>query len=450
MNSAPSRNASWCAFVTDVEGNWEYFQRYINQSKALYWKGSVLELRDDTEFVFGGDSQDKGAGDIRVANTLVDLKRRYPTRVHLIIGNRDTNKLRFATELSESALKDPKILHDKSFPYWVKPENRVWPAKYLEKHGLQDTAANRLKWMLKETMGSEGAFERRQFELKELGKPHSEEDVVSSYCASVQPSHPDNFMLRYMQHAQLGYIFGKTMFVHGGVTAQNVGRVPGQKTPVKDVRQWVEILNAWAKSELEKYIEGYGEAGQAQLPPSQRAGHALMDYCVPGGNEGATVVYTGYMHNGLPSSEGKEVTDYLLAGGVNTVAVGHQPVGDCPGVIRSPVTVVNGDSSYAASQRLGTPIQRAWGTDNRGDRCVCEILFHRETGEVKVRGILADGTPFEYSIGESGDPLVGRVTSGQWIKASMKAANEPNYLLAKPGHGHDIKHSVVPASQISV
>lgn len=286
--------------------------------------------------------------------------------------------------------------------------------------------------MLKATMGAEGAFERRQFELKTLGRPHTDEDVVSSFRNSVDPSHRDNFMLRYMQNAQLAYVFGKTIFVHGGVTRTNMGRLPNSETPAKNVHEWVKQLNTWVTAELKEYVQDYDKPFTFSPSFEKRPANKLMDYCVPGGNHGATVVYTGYVEKGLPTPEGKEVEEFLLKSGISTVAVGHQPVGDCPGVIRSPIIIVNGDSSYATSQRLGSPLQREWGPDNRGD-AVSEIMFHRDTGEVKVSGTLADGVHFEYDIGDR-DPCVGKVVDGQWIKALIEAVT-PEYLLAKPGRG---------------
>ena len=52
-------------YVADVEGNLDYFVRYVNRSKVLKWKEeafhptkATLEFRDEESgFVFGGDSQ---------------------------------------------------------------------------------------------------------------------------------------------------------------------------------------------------------------------------------------------------------------------------------------------------------------------------------------------------------------------------------------------------------
>lgn len=57
-------------------------------------------------FIYGGDSQDKGAGDIRFIEMLLKLKNKHPKRVILIIGNRDVNKLRLSTELNPICVEE--------------------------------------------------------------------------------------------------------------------------------------------------------------------------------------------------------------------------------------------------------------------------------------------------------------------------------------------------------
>ena len=97
------------AYVTDVEGNLDYFLRYVERSKVLRIdesssstsrgaaavsastiKSLVLDLvGESTVFVYGGDTVDKGPGDIRLVRALVALKKKYPDRVFLLVGNRD-------------------------------------------------------------------------------------------------------------------------------------------------------------------------------------------------------------------------------------------------------------------------------------------------------------------------------------------------------------------------
>ena len=63
--------------------------------------------------VFGGDSQDKGIGDIRFTKLLLDLKAQTGNedRVEFIIGNRDANKLRLASELQDDCIDDSAVLN---------------------------------------------------------------------------------------------------------------------------------------------------------------------------------------------------------------------------------------------------------------------------------------------------------------------------------------------------
>ena len=89
-------------YVTDVEGNLDFFNKYVSFSNVLTYSDSTkrqLKLKDDCYFVHGGDIVDKGPGDIRLCRLLVDLKKRYPKRVFLLVGNRDLNKLRFSAPL---------------------------------------------------------------------------------------------------------------------------------------------------------------------------------------------------------------------------------------------------------------------------------------------------------------------------------------------------------------
>ena len=106
-----AQQQSTIGFLTDVEGNLDYFNRFVALSKVLYFADNVrmtartitcsdspscthtqgkgpLLLRDHAQLVFGGDCFDKGPGDLRVGALLIDLKRRYPDRVSLIMGMR--------------------------------------------------------------------------------------------------------------------------------------------------------------------------------------------------------------------------------------------------------------------------------------------------------------------------------------------------------------------------
>jgi len=390
-----------------VEGNLDYFERYVARSEILEWgdaaRSKLRFKREDAMLVFGGDSQeDKGIGDIRFTKLLLALKEEYPERVEFIIGNRDANKLRLASELQEDCINDAAVLTDRSFPYWDAAEKRVTPQMFLDKNpvdngGRENTAANRLRYILKHTMGADGAFEMRREELsilRECGKEAvSDEDVVESYRDEVDPAKEgDNFMLKYLQQGKLAYVFGEHLFVHGAVNGANVGTVPGSTKRMERAEEWVEALNAWCRQEVADFVSDpySGKNGR------DRKGSGLMDYGVPGGNGGATVVYSHNLRNGNGAHLAPEVRAYLGASGIKSVITGHQPHGDCPQVIRSGlVTAISADTSYS---QMGH--KSAWGVDNRGE-AVSEVLLYADGGS-EVHGVLADGSKVRYRLGGAG------------------------------------------------
>ena len=107
------------AYCSDVEGNLRYFDRWLETAARVvrYDASGNLELaHDDAYFVYGGDVVDKGPGDIRLCRLLVGLKRRYPERVALLVGNRDLNKLRFTAELDATDMARP--IDEIKPPHW--------------------------------------------------------------------------------------------------------------------------------------------------------------------------------------------------------------------------------------------------------------------------------------------------------------------------------------------
>ena len=204
------------AYATDVEGNFEYWSRYIEISKVLKrLPTGELELAPDSYFVFGGDVVDRGPGDLRVLTDLVGLKRAYPDRVEFIMGNRDINKMRLPIELHKSSLSVmPRV-------YWVKPD--VDNHNYLDQPASQ---ADRLKWMLTKTMGSPLAFEYRRDELKLLACDCNDADVVESFIDLMRP---DGLMMEYLKCAKIAVILGDTLFIHGAIHTYNMGWLPQMK-----------------------------------------------------------------------------------------------------------------------------------------------------------------------------------------------------------------------------
>ena len=111
----PKTLVTQCAYLT---GNLADFDNYVATSTVLKWEDEGTKNRlkfkeEQTMLVFGGDSQDNGIRDIRFTKLLLDLKAQpgNEDRVEFIIGSRDANKLRLASELHEDCIIDTTVLN---------------------------------------------------------------------------------------------------------------------------------------------------------------------------------------------------------------------------------------------------------------------------------------------------------------------------------------------------
>ena len=155
-------------------------------------------------------------------------------------------------------------------PHWDDAAPRL--ADYLKSKSLDDSRANRLRWMLEHTLGCPGTFEFRRAELKKLRNEDdvTDDDVVDSCVGEVLPG---GALRAYLERASVAARFGSTLFVHGAVDAQTAGFVPDKNTrfrvgrhgdagfpPTKsfmgerDVDAWVRDLNALLAWGLEDHL----------------------------------------------------------------------------------------------------------------------------------------------------------------------------------------------------
>jgi len=397
---------SVCAYLTDVEGNLDFFEKYVRISKVIEWvdskKNRLRFKQKDSMFVFGGDCQDRGIGDIRFVNLLLKFKDEYPDRVEFIIGNRDANKIRIYSEMSEKIdsgdlkAKSKYLAKYDNFPYWVNKGERITLRKYLNDNNLKINAVSRLKYILDYTMGSNDSFVKRRKELSIILNKSpdsiSDNDIVTSFLNSVSPNPKnikntnDNYMLKYLKNGKIAYIFGEHIFVHGAVNKNNIGYIPNNKNIVDDVGKWVYGLNKWFQKDLKEYMANPEYGGISK----KRKGYKIIDYAVPSDNK--TVVYSDNLKNGNGRYINVKVIKYLNKGGVHSIISGHRPHGDCPLVLRSKkLTAVSADTSYS---KMGH--RSKWGIDNRGN-AVSEVLLYLN-GDIRTHGILQDNQKYDYII----------------------------------------------------
>ena len=404
-----NRGVGVCAYLTDVEGNLDFFEKYVRISKVIEWvdskKNRLRFKQNDSMFVFGGDCQDRGIGDIRFVNLLLNFKSEYPNRVEFIIGNRDANKIRISSELSEkiyaTGVADRKaeskyLAKYDNFPYWVNKSERITLRTYLNDNNFKIDAVSRLKYILDYTMGSNDSFDKRRKELSIILNKSpdliSDNDIVASFLNSVSPNPKnikntnDNYMLKYLKSGKIAYIFGEHIFVHGAINKNNIGYIPNNKNIVDDVDKWVSGLNKWFQKDLKEYMANPEYGGISK----KRKGYKIIDYAVPSDNK--TVVYSDNLKNGNGQYINAKVIKYLNKGGIHSIISGHRPHGDCPLVLRSKkLTAVSADTSYSKKGH-----RSKWGIDNRGN-AVSEVLLYLN-GDIQIHGILQDNQKYDYII----------------------------------------------------
>ena len=416
-------------FITDAEGNLDWFKKQVEYAEGIEFDetGALQFTNNFTKFVYGGDAVDKGDGDERIVNSLVDFQKRFPKRVFLLIGNRDANKLRFASELSSLS----KIIFDNiNYHYWLKPEDSY--SSWLTSTKKEDIQWNRLIWILSKSMGAAGAEERRRKELKDLGRSSTDDDVINSFFQSVQSS---GFMLEYLMVAQIAVIVDDVLYVHGAVDDKTIGYVPGIPTHFADAREWVSQLNEWSARQVLNFRYDIRENGN-------RPGEALMDYGLPGGNGGKTVVYNNWLDNGNGKVISKGVSSYLNIAGIGRVVTGHQPHGDVVNCIRETecdkdaIQVFSADTSYSDMNK----------DDNRG-QVYFSVSLHTD-GKTFIRGVRSDGMSYYHMISTKngiGDPYIGKQDKeGYWVKTILSSNK---YLLVK-GEGRRLHEKTVSADKI--
>lgn len=470
-------------YVSDVEGHFDYFCRFVELSSALSFvtgsgvadaagvahmrEAPELELADGWHFVYGGDSCDKGPGSIRFLQSLAMLKAKYPDRVHLILGNRDINKMRLTSELADSETGLDAVRHLPA-AYWVPAAQRITALDYARRQAAslsgvdeesvtdemlaeQCTKASKLKYMLASDMGSDGEFEFRRREIAHMQGLEldqvTDEQVVESYEEGLRPG---GCMRQYLENAQLALVLRDTLFVHGQIigngfthcgqdgVALAITRVPGVARAINDVHEWARCLNAWGRGEIDRWIEQptweVSPASPTRGAWSARGGSGLLDYGTPATCEPSVVYCRWLKEDSMPMVYPAELVDLLTRNGISRVVVGHTPHGNCPTVVpHDGVTLVMADTSFS---QMASNL--SFTGDNRGE-AVAEVVI--EGDDCRIHGRTECRQVIDYRISPSdvrrSDPLIGKVVVGDdengfFVKAKLAPQPERyarEYLL---------------------
>ncbi|ORC90427.1 uncharacterized protein TM35_000082250 [Trypanosoma theileri] len=401
------------AFLTDVEGDLSYFIRYTELSKVVTWSNGALAFRDNTShFVYGGDVFDRG-DDLGFSKALIKFYDTHPTRVHLILGNRDINKMVFGLtmrQMLEEAQLSPEMAQRLLFPitlanYSGEGKKFLSYPEYLREKGLPPKMSKTtfVQWALTYKMGAASTFKYRLRELKqERGDNVTDEDVAQSFLDAASPG---GVYYEYLKRGKIADIVDGALFVHGIVANLNVGFVPSKQSFIENepvqgcnfmtncgsAEEWVNALNNFKE-------EGFREWG------SGGSGIFLRQYAYPVSVVPYSVVVQSLVGLNGPKYLELDAVEFLNRSGVTTVCGGHKPSGDSPSIVQQPGLIsLAADNSYCG------------GDGTRGASCM-EVLIE-EDGAVRVHGLRADGAPYDF---EATGRLLGRhLGGGWWVKLKL-------------------------------
>ena len=419
-NNRKKKRHRQISFITDIEGDASYFDRFVQNSKVLDFEsikpnfGSCANDKENTVndyfpydkqvifkcisndsmegqlppiLVCGGDMWDKGGADLYVTRQLLSLQRRYgDDRVHFILGNRDINKMRIIQELgigdvmvddaisqihdeNNSAINQSSQLPFHGGVYWLHGSGLVGdtdliqkakeymnenndmqklPNEYANAMVPSSSAADRLKWILKKTMGSPDAFELRRLELFNERKFRyswmekfsndslqdnssmdvTDDDVVTSYRHSTHPVH--GIMGHYLSKGKLALCLGGVMFMHGSLPftpsivkryieyerSKNIDKSTSefwmefyryalpfldedksgiQTISISNTSDWVDALNTFSKEQIAvwmKNVTNYERTKMKQVKSPDNCHVSEPMWCTEGGYQ-----HTSLSHN---------------------------------------------------------------------------------------------------------------------------------------------------------
>jgi len=426
-------------------------------------------MAEESYFVFGGDLFDRGPGDLRLASALLDLQGRHPDRVFLLLGNRDINKLRLPSELSQECLDRSADDCTRCIYNYAKGKGDA----SKDNHDL----VSRVQWILKQTMGASKAFEFRREELrllltddrpvseatrvlaqqrKEMKQtvldfPVTDEEVANNFYHEIMPPH--GLVFKLLEASILAKQIGDTLFVHGSLKAPAKGFVPslsvrysdksqftkdeelGKLQGIEDLplREFLQQLNTFTKDAMLEFQASPSWANNEPL--AKYGGEALLCYQSGECIDERSVVTSSYYNRGeLPATLDTGVASYLRNNGIARLASGGKPTGHMPLVtVREGIEILMADSSYSDNSYSEVII------DSRGSWVHGKLdLHHMDVLPTidKPSWNDPDGTPstsqmmLDISFRRSEDDLIGRKTpNGWWVQGKVKMFGQYFYHL---------------------
>jgi murein DD-endopeptidase MepM/ murein hydrolase activator NlpD len=437
----------------DVEGNWTKVATFLQNSKLLKANPAAPDDEEKYEmvgkvgtFVYLGDSIDNGKQNQKVLRFFTSLKKRYPTRVVLILGNRDINKLRFLWELKDAALKmdDPATMNSldrfrltawaDEFAAFLKTNPTVDDAKPAYTHGqnIDTDKVLKTKFLLAKTLGCVPTF---GFLKEELGNPADIE--VVHYLENL--AQKGGLLNTYLHMAQVIYYdkYTKTLFMHGGIPQDNVGFVPGAGkkdfTDKTGMIAWTEALNKWAQARILDAEKGDIEKAipliQYQEPVIQTLANGKTSWgSTP--NPESVVLARPWLADFNISMIRDDIQTQLLAAGVTRLVFGHSPVGDVPVFMKNgQFEMIDADTTQALQPHNGTVV-----ITPKGAQVLATFNTYKPQTAGKPAGPGAEIISSTNLLYESTDPTLGSQSTVapdrlQWALGTTMSSETPKQRL---------------------
>ncbi len=335
----------------DVESSWEKIRTWNEKSNIFTIVNDNLDNfdivfnGDNTEFVFMGDAIDKGRDTIKALKFFIYLKEKYPHRVHLILGNRDINKLRFLWELSDEALVlngENRFSPDRFrieewedlFAEWCANGNNTIDGEVVAYQHGKSADSDRLlkfKFLLDKTLGCSDTFKNFKKEVC----ANTDQETFDIYMSLLAEK---GLLSKYLLHTQLIHKDANKLYVHGSLHEDSFGYIVGEHP----YRMTIETEEG-----LEEYVETMNKAGaeaiRAGLKGNLKEAIPLVELQEPKviknkqGKNGwgresnpYSIIQGKPWQNGDLALLSPQFAALLSRVGITMVFSGHIPVGDFP------------------------------------------------------------------------------------------------------------------------
>jgi hypothetical protein len=356
--------------IGDIEGRLQDLYGAVTKSTVLkiITEGSNQKLEFNNEqdkVVFIGNMIDHGGYDVKVLETVVDLKERYPERVELIMGNRDINKLRLLFEMKRL---DRSSIENFRIPSWHSDFEKYIAQDGVEyKHGKDEEELVKdkmflFKFLLTKTMGASKAFEnfKRENQMEDDLSVWEEYSSVllekgldlerDTECGDYAPT--EGLLYRYLTNAKLVYFDADshTLYTHGALNSDNFLYYPQSKTHADNddtnvVKTWSETLNKWAQECIQAAYDDKEDKALELIRLAEPKLDAQKNWDNENSHNESIIIAKPWTDGKLmPTLAGQQ---QIYEKGVHIHVSGHTPVGDIPVYRSALVNLVNVDTSYS-------------------------------------------------------------------------------------------------------